>query len=239
MTAANITAQATDAAFNDAELALGHARRVVDDLHTTITAALRVLDDAEIDSAKARLTDRGDFYLEAAGEHVARLQSRVVDLPHQTYRFYGYLTLAAASLAEARGHLAETGSADPDLARELVQLSARIATVEEMISVAKPIARQVTRHVDNALHACEQVTPATVLEPMTLDRSIGTSGRDLSRADEDARLLGDVVDRAESNAHHATFLAGEISDDVQRRMSQHRRDAAPSASALNTRSPAR
>ncbi|MEI2714632.1 MAG: hypothetical protein V9G04_15385 [Nocardioides sp.] len=36
-----------------------------------------MLDDAELDSAKAQLSDRGDFYLEAAGEHLGRLQHAV------------------------------------------------------------------------------------------------------------------------------------------------------------------
>lgn len=62
--------QAADAVFM-AEQSVGRARRVVDELHTTINSALRVLDDAELDSAKARLSDRGDYYLEAAGEHQA------------------------------------------------------------------------------------------------------------------------------------------------------------------------
>jgi hypothetical protein len=62
-----------------AEQAVERARRVVDELHTTINSALRVLDDAELDSTKARLSDRGDYYLEAAGEHLSRLQRRCSD----------------------------------------------------------------------------------------------------------------------------------------------------------------
>ncbi|KRB75025.1 hypothetical protein ASE01_16800 [Nocardioides sp. Root190] len=238
MTASDTVLQATEAVV-DAERAIGHARRVVDDLRTTIASALRVLEDVELDAAKARLTDRRDFYLGAAVEHVGRLQSRVVDLPHQTNGFYGYLTFAASSIADARDHLNQPESSSLSLAREVAQLSTRVAVVDELISVAKPIARLVTRHVDSALAACEQVTQATLLESMGLERSIETAGRELSRADEDVRVLGDVVDHAESNARQASRLAGEISDDVQRRMSQHRRDAAPSASVLDVRSPSR
>ena len=54
---------------------------MVEDLHATINSALREPDDAELDSAKARLADRGDFYLEAAAEYVAafhRLTGRQV-----------------------------------------------------------------------------------------------------------------------------------------------------------------
>lgn len=238
MTASDTALQATEAVV-DAEWAIGHARRVIDDLHTTITSALRVLEDVELDAARARLTDRRDFYLGAAVEHFGRLQSRVVDLPHQTNGFYGYLTLAASSIAEAHDHLNQPESSNLALSREVAQLSTRVAVVDEMIAVARPITRLVTRHIDSAISACEQVTQATLLESMGLERSIETAGRELSRADEDVRLLGDVVDHAESNARHASRLAGEISDDVQRRMSQHRRDTAPSASVLGVRSPSR
>lgn len=241
MTASDTALQATEAVF-DAERAIGHARRVIDDLHTTIASALRVLEDVELDAAKARLTDRRDFYLGAAVEHLGRLQSRVVDLPHQTNGFYGYLTFTASSIAAAHDHLDhldQPESSSLSLAREVAQLSTRVAVVDELISVAKPIARLVTRHVDSALAACKQVTQATLLESMGLERSIKTADRELSRAEEDVRVLGNVVDHAESNARQASRLAGDISDDVQRRMSQHRRDAAPSASVLDVRSPSR
>lgn len=238
MTASDTVLQVNEAVV-DAERAIGHARRVVDDLHTTIASALRVLEDVELDAAKARLTDRRDFYLGVAVEHLGRLQSRVVDLPHQTNGFYGYLTLAASSIADAHDHLNQPESSNLSLAREVAQLSTRVAVVDNLISVAKPIARLVIRHVDSALSACEQVTQATLLESMGLERSIETAGRELSRADEDVHVLGDVVDHAESNARQASRLADEISDDVQRRMSQYRRDAAPSTSALDVRSPSR
>ena len=160
MTTTDTTLHAADAVFA-AEQAVGRARRVVEDLHATIHSALRVLDDAELDSAKARLTDRGDFYLEAAAEHVARLQTHVIDMPHQTYHFYGYLTLASESLAEAHNLLRETDASDPEFARDVAQLEARVAVLGEMVSLAKPVARLATRHVDSALRACQQVTPAS------------------------------------------------------------------------------
>ena len=50
------TLRASDAVFA-AEQAIGRARRVVGELHDTISSAVRVLDDAELDSAKARLSD--------------------------------------------------------------------------------------------------------------------------------------------------------------------------------------
>ncbi|WP_067429103.1 hypothetical protein [Nocardioides jensenii] len=238
MTAEDTTLHATDAVFA-AEQAMGRALRVVDDLHTTINSALRVLDDAELDSAKARLTDRGDFYLDTAAEHIARLQTRVGDLPHQSDELYGYLTLASASLTEAHNLLNETDASDPELARDVAQLKTRIAVVSEMVSLAQPLARLATRHVDGARHACQQVTPATLLDSVTLERSIVTAGKELGRADEDVRLLEEVVDHSAANARQATGIACEISDNARRRMAEHGRAPAPTAAAPAAGAPTR
>jgi hypothetical protein len=239
MTATDTTLHAaTDAVFA-AERAVGRARRVVEDLHATIRSALRVLDDAELNSAKARLTDRGDFYLEAAAEHVARLQTHVIDMPHQTYHFYGYLTLASESLAEAHNLLSQTDATDPEFARDVAQLRTRVAVLGEMVSLAKPVARLATRHVDSALRACHQVSPATMLEPVTLERSIVTAGSELDRADEDVRLLENVVDHAAANAQQAAGIASEISDNARRRMAEHGRGQMPGKAAPAVGSPAR
>src|SRR3546814_5704978 len=89
--------QAADAVFM-AEQSVGRARRVVDELHTTINSALRVLDDAELDSAKARLSDRGDHYLEAAGEHLSRLQRRCSDNAELVDELTGHLERASQAI---------------------------------------------------------------------------------------------------------------------------------------------
>ncbi len=70
------TMSAAGAVF-EAEQAVGRARWVVEELKETIGSALRVLNDAELDSAKAKLSGRGSFYLEAAGEHLGRLAHEV------------------------------------------------------------------------------------------------------------------------------------------------------------------
>jgi hypothetical protein len=78
-----MTAEAPAAAAEDARTALAAAwnslqrvRHTVEDQHDVTKSALGVVYYAELDSAKARLSDRGSFYLEAAAEHMARLQSR-------------------------------------------------------------------------------------------------------------------------------------------------------------------
>lgn len=220
------------------ERAVGRARRVVEDIQTTITSALRVLDDAELDSAKARLTDRGDFYLEAASEHLGRLQTRCNEMPELTRELFGHLNRASESLNEARGFLDLTDNSDPVVAGDVAQLKPRIAVVGEMVALAKPMAQLAAQHVDGARRASQDVTPPALLEPVTLDRSIRTAGKELVRADEDARLLGDVVDHAATSARQSAGIAAEISGNARRRMSEHDRDPVSSA-APAAGSPAR
>lgn len=98
------TLRAADAVFA-AEQAVSRARWVVDELHDHIASALRVLDDAELDSAKARLSDRGAFYLEAAGEHLGRLQNRCRDMPELTHEVFSHLNRATESITDARSLL--------------------------------------------------------------------------------------------------------------------------------------
>ncbi len=238
MTSTDTTLRAADAVFV-AERAVGRARRVVEDIQTTITSALRVLDDAELDSAKARLADRGDFYLEAASEHLGRLQTRCNEMPEQTRELFGHLNRASESLNEARGFLDRAEPSNPVVAGDVAQLKPRIAVVGEMVALAKPVAQLAAQHVDSARRASQDVTPPTLLEPVTLDRSIRTAGKELGRADEDVRLLGDVVDHAATSARQSAGIAAEISDNARRRMSEHGRDPDASAAAPATGSPAR
>lgn len=238
MTSTDTTLRAADAVFV-AEQAVGRARRVVQELQTTVTSALRVLDDAELDSAKARLTDRGDFYLGAAGEHLGRLQTRCNDMPELTRELFGHLNRTSESLAEARGFLDLADTSDPVVAGDVAQLKPRIAIVGEMVALAKPVAQLAAQHVDCARRASQDVTPPALLEPVTLDRSIRTAGKELGRADEDVRFLGDVLDHAATSARQSAAIAAEISDNAHRRLSEHGRDPVPSAAAPAPGSPAR
>jgi len=238
MTATHTTLRAADAVFA-AEQAVGRARRVVEDLHTTIASALRVLDDAELDSAKARLADRGDFYLEAAVEHLGRLQTRCSDMPQLTHELDGHLTRASRAIAEARDLLENADSSSPEGAIDVAQLKPRVAIVGEMVSLAKPMARLAAQHVDSARRASQEVTPPALLEPVTLERSIVTAGKELGRADEDVRLLEDVVDHAAVSARQSAGIASEISDNARSRMAEHGRDPAPGSAAPVLGSPSR
>lgn len=232
------TLHAADAVFT-AEQAVSRARWVVDELHDNISSALRVLDDAELDSAKAKLSDRGAFYLEAAGEHLGRLQNRCRDMPELTQELFSHLNRATESVTDARSLLELVDTSDPVVAGEVAQLKPRIAVVGEMVALAKPVAQLAAQHVETAHAAARQATPVSLLEPVTLERSIATAGKELGRADEDVRLLSDVVDHATVSARESAGIASEITDNARRRMAEHGRDPVPSSAAPSPGAPAR
>ena len=230
--------QAADAVFM-AEQAVGRARRVVDELHTAINSALRVLDDAELDSAKARLSDRGDYYLEAAGEHLSRLQRRCSDNAELADELTGHLERASQAIADAHDLLQDADTSDPEIASEGAQLKPRLAVVGEMIALAKPVAQLAAQHVETAHHASRDVTALGLLEPVSLERSIATAGKELGRADEDVRLLENVVDHAAANARQSAGIASDITDNARRRMAEQGRAQVPRQASPAVASPAR
>ena len=222
----DLALRAADAVFI-AEQAVCRARGVVDELHTTINSALRVLDEAELGSAKARLSDRGDYYLEAAGEHLSRLQQRCEDNVELVDEFTGHLERASQAIADAHDLLQDADISDPELASEVTQLKPRLAVVSEMIELAKPMARLTAQHVDSTQQAAQQVTPPSLLEPVRLERSIVTAGKELGRADEDVRLLENVVDHAAANARQSAGIASEMTDTARQRMTEQGRVQVP------------
>lgn len=238
MTTTHTVLHAVDAVFM-AEQAVTRARHVAEELHTTINSALRVLDDAELDSAKARLSDRGDYYLEAAGEHLSRLQRRCTDNAELTHALTGHLERASQAVADAHDLLRDADTTDRALERNVAQLKPRLAVVGEMIDLAKPMARLAAQHVGSAHLAAQQATPPCVLEPVTLERSIATAGKELGRADEDVRLLENVVDHAAVSAHQSVGIATEITDNARRRMAEQGHAHIPRQAAPSVGSPAR
>ncbi|MDP4015105.1 MAG: hypothetical protein Q8P38_10875, partial [Candidatus Nanopelagicales bacterium] len=217
---------AADAVF-EAQQAVSRARWVVEELQETIASALRVLDDAELDSAKAKLSERGSFYLEAAGEHLGRLRTRCNEMPELTRDLFVHLNRASQTVVDARDLLDLADTSDPVIASEVAQIKPRIAVVVEMVTLAKPVAQLAAQHVDTAHQASRDVTAMGLLEPVSLERSIATAGKELGRADEDVRLLGNVVDHAAASARASAGIASEITDTARRRMSEQSRDPFP------------
>ena len=232
------TLSAADAVFA-AEQAVSRARGVVEELQETIGSALRVLDDAELNSAKAKLSERGSFYLEAASEHLGRLRTRCNEMPDLAQDLFVHLNRASQSFADARNLLDLADTSDPVIAIEVARLKPRIAVVGEMIALAKPVAQLAAQHVETACQASRDVTAMGLLEPVSLERSIATAGKELGRADEDVRLLGNVVDHAAASARESAGIASEITDNARRRMSEQSRDPVPNGSPPGPRSPGR
>ena len=215
--------EAVDAVFA-AEQAVQRARRVVEECQEVVTSTLRVLDDAELDSAKSRLSDRSGFYLEAAADSLGRLQTRCNELPNLVTELDTHLGRAALAVDEARDRIAEVDTDDPPLAADVEQLQPRVAILGEVVNLARPIAQLASDHVESARQASREVTAPGLLEPQTLERSLRAAGGQLDRADEDVRLLETVVERAASYAHESVGIATEISDNARRRMDAHRDD---------------
>lgn len=84
-----------------------------------------------------------------------------------------------------------------------------------------------------------QFTPRALLQPVTLARSMATAGKELGRADEDVRLLGNVVDHGATTARESAAIASEITDNARRRIADHGRDPIPSAAVPAPASPSR
>ena len=189
--------------------------------------------------AKARLSDRGDYYLEAAGEHLSRLQRHCSDNAELADELTGHLERASNAIATAHDLLQDADTSDPEITSEVAQLKPRIAVVGEMVALAKPVAQLAAKHVETAHLASRDVTALGLLEPVSLERSTAIAGKELGRADEDVRLLGNVVDRDAASARESASIASEITDNARRRMSEQSRDPITSASLPAPRSPGR
>jgi len=203
-----------------AEQAIQRARHSVEDLHDLVISAIRVLNDAELDSAKARLTDRGDFYVEAASEHMSRLQTRCGDMAEVGAELTAQLARAAEIASAANGVLVQDlggVGADP-LVSEAAQLGPRIAVLAEMVNLARPMAELAADHVAGARSASLELTASALLGPRSLEHSICSAGRELGRADEDIRLLETVVDRAAASARQCDPSLTGIDDNARQRM---------------------
>ena len=94
-------------------------------------------------------------------------------------------------------------------------------------------------HVDGAHVAARQATPTSLLELVTLESSIATAGKELGRADEDVRLLENVVDHAAANARQSAGIASDITDNARRRMAEQGRGQVPRQASPVVGSPAR
>lgn len=213
-----------------AEQAVVRALGTVERLHSQIASALRVLEDAELDSAKSRLTERKGFYLEVAAEHLGRLQSRFEAVAELSAEFDAHLADAAEAVEQAGDMLADVDNTDPETA-DLAQLRPRVAALGELVELARPIAAQAVKHLDSARQASHDVTAQQLLAPQSLARSIRATGAAIGHADEDVRVLDGIVGRAAMTARQSSGVANEVSDNAARRMAAERRAEEPQSAA--------
>lgn len=213
--------EAADAVFA-AEHAVQRGCRVVEEFQEVVTSALRILDDAELDSSKSRLSDRDAFYLEAAAEHLGRLQARCNEVPNLTTELDTHLGRASAAVDQACARLAEFDTNTSAMTADVEQLKPRVAILGEVISLARSIAHVASDQVQRARQASRELTAPSPLDPQPVERSLRAAGRHLERADEGVRLLENVVERAVRRAHESVGIATAISDTARERMDAHR-----------------
>ncbi|MBZ5736415.1 hypothetical protein K8Z61_18135 [Nocardioides sp. TRM66260-LWL] len=194
---------AAEAVF-DAERALRRAADTVDALGDVAASSLRVLDEAATDTFYAHQEERRDFYLESAGEHLARLRNRSGVMNELGEDLTRHLTTASNAIEQA-GHEISRSTDTNDHDNEIQALKTQIDVLGEVVSLARPVAEQITRH---AQHAAESATATDAL--MLLDSRVHDTGKEMNRADEGVSVMRSVIEHAQSRAHTSAALAGSL-----------------------------
>ena len=194
---------AAEAVF-DAERALRRAADTVDELGDVAASSLRVLDEAATDTFYAHQEERRDFYLESAGEHLARLRNRSGVMNELGEDLTRHLTTASNAIEQAGFEISR--STDPTTHdNEIQALKTQIDVLGEVVSLARPVAEQITRH---AQHAAESAGATDAL--MLLDSRVHDTGKEMTRADEGVSVMRSVIEHAQSRAHTSAALAGSL-----------------------------
>jgi len=195
---------AADAVF-DAERALRRAAETVNELSDVASSSLRVLDDAASDAFYAHQEERRDFFLETAGEHLGRLRSRSGVMNELCEDLTRHLTAAGSAIERAGCELGRGTDVDErDI--EVRALRTQIDVLGEVVALARPVADQITRHVQ---HAAESSVATDAL--MLLDSRIHHAGQEVTRADEGVSMMRSVIERAQSRARTSAALVGSLS----------------------------
>lgn len=195
---------AADAIY-DAEQSLQRAMQVLDDVSDLAASSLQVLDDAAIDSFHAHQENGRQFYLESAGENLARLRTRSHTLSDLGEDLGDHLGETSRALERAGAEL-DGGADDHDREPEVQALRTQIAVLREVLELARPLAEQIGRHARHAA-VCAEQTDALML----LDTRVHDAGRNVSRADEGVSMMRAVIVSAQSRARTSAALAGSLS----------------------------
>ena len=189
----------------DAERALRRAADTVDELGDVAASSLRVLDEAATDTFYAHQEERRDFYLESAGEHLARLRNRSGVMNELGEDLTRHLNTAGNAIEQAGYELGRSIDAN-DQSGEIQALRTQIDVLGEVVALARPVADQITRH---AQHTAESAGSTDAL--MLLDSRVHDTGKEMNRADEGVAVMRSVIERAQVRAHTSSALAGSLS----------------------------
>lgn len=194
---------AADAIF-DAERALRRAADTVEELGDVAASSLRVLDDAATDAFYAHQEERKDFYLESAGEHLGRLRTRSGVMGELGADLTRHLSTASSAIERAGNELGR--GTDLDETHFAVRaLRTQIDVLGEVVTLARPVADQISRHAQLAAESAAETTA-----PMLLDTRVHQAGQEVSRADEDVSMMRSVIESAHSRARISAELAGSL-----------------------------
>lgn len=224
---------ATDALYA-AEASVRQATALVDDLKTTVRHALRVLDGTELESAKARLSGRSELPAELIAEDMARLRASCADIAPIAHDLTQRLDDATAHVGRAVGILEDHATATDDrwVSLAAAQLGTRVALISDLVAVAAPMAHTAAEHAATASDTGQRLVSSPTVEPAAVDRALAAAGPELGRADEDVRILEDLVDRVATSAHRSVVMAEEVSEEASRaRMRDHPQHGQLTASA--------
>lgn len=189
----------------DAERALRQAADTVDELGDLAASSLRVLDDAATDAFYAHQEERRDFYLESAGDHLARLRNRSGLMNELGEDLTRHLAAAGSAIERAGDELARGIDGD-DRDMDVRALRTQIDILTEVVTLARPVAEQITRH---ARHAAESAAATDAL--MLLDSRVHHAGQEVTRTDENVSMMRSVIESAQSRARTSAALAGSLS----------------------------
>ena len=165
----------------------------------------RVLDEAATDTFYAHQEERRDFYLESAGEHLARLRNRSGEMNELGKDLTRHLTTAGNAIEQAGYELGRSIDAN-DRTGEIQALRTQIDVLGEVVALARPVADQITRH---AQYAAESAAATDAL--MLLDSRVHDTGKEMNRADEGVSVMRSVIEHAQLRAHTSSALAGSLS----------------------------
>lgn len=200
MEAAESAVKAAGASFWEADL-------LVQNIKTIASSSIGVLDEAQTNARNAHRSERRESYLEDAGEHLRRLHTRTEEIDLLGSKLVAHLDRAVTSVETAERALEKVESLPdvPDLKREFIELRAQVGRMGELVTLARPMANQISQHAEAATAAAYATTNLDLL-----DTRMRKTGHSVHRIDEGATSLQTVMIHADSAARTSQGLAGSI-----------------------------